>query len=74
MACTACPVVNVSSVNGRCKNIGSLSGRICSPDQPALAVCLVCARYYHHSFVEVDFLAKQYALSNLLLLDIYGLI
>jgi hypothetical protein len=37
MARTICLVVNAGSVNGRCKNIGSESGHIYSPDQFTLS-------------------------------------
>jgi hypothetical protein len=36
MVCNTCLFVNVSSVSGRIKNIGSLRGHIYSPDLPCL--------------------------------------
>ncbi len=39
--CTACLVVNASSVSGCNKNMGSFSGHISSPGPPALLACLL---------------------------------
>jgi hypothetical protein len=44
----------------------------CQPTYQTLPASLVCACYQHSGFVEVNFFVNKYALSNLLLLDIYG--
>jgi hypothetical protein len=57
MARAAFLVGNVSSVSGRHNILAVKAGTsICLVGPPALLACLVCARYQHSCFIEVDFL------------------